>query len=386
MFRKLSSYQYIALCIVVVSVNFTAAADVYSTSGIGQCTPLGARAISPDDVRDLQVGDIKVVAGLGDSIMAGLLVMAHDEGSILGTGKIDQDALTEYRGLSYAVGGNVDAVTFPNFIKHYSPSVQGASTGKHLITPCIDEFCPQLMYKPRIDRLNAARSSATSGNLRHELDYLIPRMQKTKGIDFQHDWKIITINIGSNDQCGACGLRASDMTPEKYAENVKYAIERIRKSVPRVIVNLVGNFKVSQVYTFGKEADASGYCSAFLGVLNTQKLLCGCFNGPDDNRRKMDELAEGYNLKLEQIYDQYKEKQSKDFAVIYQPANIDISSFPTAGINNVDCFHPSIHTHEWIAKIIWNGLFLSQNKKPSIFKFDANMPVYCPNESDRIVI
>lgn len=38
--------------------------------------------------------------------------------------------------------------------------------------------------------------------------------------------------------------------------------------------------------------------------------------------------ALGYNEKLVDIYNKYKSNQSDSFAVVYQPANIDVGKFP----------------------------------------------------------
>ena len=47
------------------------------------------------------------------------------------------------------------------------------------------------------DVLNAALTGAIAMHLDDELDYLIPRMKGLPGINFQTDWKMIIIQIGS---------------------------------------------------------------------------------------------------------------------------------------------------------------------------------------------
>lgn len=49
-------------------------------------------------------------------------------------------SLFEYRGLSYSIGGDTNATTIPNFIKHYQRDVTGYSTGKHLGEYCNGKF------------------------------------------------------------------------------------------------------------------------------------------------------------------------------------------------------------------------------------------------------
>ncbi|KAI9262382.1 hypothetical protein BDA99DRAFT_572299 [Phascolomyces articulosus] len=389
-FSFLNGIIYLILLMSLQVVVISAGEEQAIIEKCGLFTP---RTTIPDDVQDLQISDIKFVAGLGDSIMAGLLIDATDDIDFLGIhnhlglGKINPDSITEYRGQSYAVGGDTNATTLPNLIKRYNPNIQGASIGEHFLAPCHMEFCPESFYRPQIDRLNAARSSAIAANLDQELEYLIPQMKKTPG--FQTDWKLITINIGNNDQCEVCNKQESKrdyVTTENYGKYVEAAVERIRMSVPRAIVNIVGNFKVSLAYQFLEHEEQEKYCNPFLGLIRISKVLCPCFNGPDENRKKMDEAAEGYNRELERIYQKYKAAQYKDFAVLFQPADINVLSFPRSAINNVDCFHPSLLLHEWFAKILWNNLFRLQSEKPSHYEYDGDMLVHCPNESHRILI
>lgn len=63
----------------------------------------------------------------------------------------------EYRGHSYAIGGDPDAITLPNIFKHYTDNV-GFSTGAHLPLECMGPLC----LRPKSDALNAAMSGSVS--------------------------------------------------------------------------------------------------------------------------------------------------------------------------------------------------------------------------------
>jgi phospholipase B1 len=52
----------------------------------------------------------------------------------------------EYRGLSYSIGGNVNASTVPNYIKHFQPNVTGYSIGKHLGEYCNGKLTMNLYF------------------------------------------------------------------------------------------------------------------------------------------------------------------------------------------------------------------------------------------------
>jgi hypothetical protein len=51
--------------------------------------------------------------------------------------------------------------------------------------------------KPALDVLNAAQSAGLAMNLDHELDYLLPALKNLPGIDYNNDWKLINMQIGS---------------------------------------------------------------------------------------------------------------------------------------------------------------------------------------------
>ena len=72
--------------------------------------------------------------------MAGFAMMGVPEGKGLTT-FLGLGDLREYRGNSYCMGGNTDAVSLANFIKHYNPNVYGASILSHLVSICHGPLC-----------------------------------------------------------------------------------------------------------------------------------------------------------------------------------------------------------------------------------------------------
>ncbi|KAI8888184.1 hypothetical protein K501DRAFT_173727 [Backusella circina FSU 941] len=333
--------------ILALSVSLLTNAMALSVSSISECPALSPRTTPATGVTDLRIDDIKMVAGLGDSIMAGFAMMGVDYS---GTGALNLSAITEYRGHSYAIGADSGAITLPNFMKKYNSKLQGGSILTHAASLCYGLLCgfPLTAYRPLRDNLNAAQSGALAMNLDLELDYLIPRM-KTYSLtsNYNNDWKMITIQIGSNDQCAACsGIFDSNVTPEAYGKYVDAAIQRIKKEIPKTVVNLLGTFKVSGVFplTNGRE----DYCALINGGVN--EFECSCASSAE-NLAKMDALSDGYNAQLKAIAEKYKGTSGGKFGVMYTPAPIDVTSFPIDALSNFDCFHPSIKGHEWIAKV-----------------------------------
>ncbi|KAI7882453.1 hypothetical protein K492DRAFT_160574 [Lichtheimia hyalospora FSU 10163] len=328
-------------------------ANALTASTIGDCPSLAPRSSSPTSIHDLRPDDIKVVGALGDSIMAGFALMGIDEE---GSGILNISAITEYRGHSWAIGGDNGAVTMANFVKRYSSSLQGPSVGSHLAEICNGLFCLDFISKYRTMGLVTAHSM--------------------KNINFNDDWKMITIQIGSNDQCASClSPWKSEVTAEKFGSYVEKAVERIQKSIPRTIVNLVGSFKVSPVYTITRGQD---YCRPILNIPDAQlnRVECSCFLGTNEDRGNMDDLADSYNVKLQGIYEKYKAQDNDTFAVTYQPADINIAGFPIEALSEI--------THQWVAKKLWGDLFVPRSNKTGTWEFDENQSIYCPTEDDRI--
>ncbi|KAG0186270.1 hypothetical protein DFQ28_008082 [Apophysomyces sp. BC1034] len=334
-------------------------ATAVNVTSIGSCPKLSPRTKAAADVTDLRIDDIKVVSAMGDSIMAGFAMMgvnAH------GTGIVNISAITEYRGKSYAMGGDPGAVTMAQFIKNFNPNLQGES-----------------LDRADKDVLNGAQTGALAKNLDHELDYLIPRMKGIKDIDFENDWKLFTIQIGSNDQCNACGKNKDDVTVEKYAGYVEAAIQRIQKEIPRTLVNLLGTFRVSQVFPLS--AANPEYCRESNNNPATIRNAKECDCHLSGEWATMDELSSGYNTRLQAIAEKYKPVKGATFGVVYQPMNIDIAGFSIDLLSNMDCFHPSLKAHEWIAKVVWNNLFIPQSYKPQVYNYDSEQPI--PTELSR---
>lgn len=72
--------------------------------------------------------------------MAGFAMMGinYEEG---GTGVLNLSLISEFRGDSYAMGGDTNSITIPNFMKKYNPNVKGASVLSHIVSYCSGETC-----------------------------------------------------------------------------------------------------------------------------------------------------------------------------------------------------------------------------------------------------
>lgn len=349
----------------------------HSAVGIEYCPLMEARVGGPKDVHDVRPDDIKVIMTLGDSASAAfgaklisfwmpLHYSAHNFANgvnfspLLTTGGI----FDEYRGLSFSIGQDRGAVTLTNFLKHYTDRIEGGAIGQHPLTLCWGStFCQprDFTYRPMLDGLNAAISGAESSNLSHELDYILSQVHKNRNIDVKEDWKVLTIFIGGNDICRRSCYSDIGSFLEKYREDVRAVILRIKEELPRTIVNVLLLGDLSDIGEFSSKHPRCLHNKSFMFGFCPCAVLMGA-----DGREAINRATIEVNNSLFQIIDELNgsfrseaERRGvpQTFGIITIPMlrNLDILSneFPQEFACKLDCFHPSVAAHSNMAKALW---------------------------------
>ncbi len=108
-------------------------------------------------------------------------------------------------------------------------------------------------------------------------------MKSNPNIDFENDWKLLTLLIGANDACPLCNFKNdSHITPEQAAEiystNIENTLVYIQSTIPKILVNIMPIFNISQVYNISLN---STYCDIFHTVLPA----CFCAFDSDYEKR-----------------------------------------------------------------------------------------------------
>jgi len=329
------------------------------------CPPL--KENTPTTVHELHPNDIDVIMTLGDSITAGFGI----EGA--------KGLLSEFRGQSWAIGGDENATTLANFIKYFNPNVTGYSLGKHFVELCYGPLCPPLQYHPKLDQLNAAQSAAMIGDIaKHQVKYLVKQM-KSMEIDIETSWKHITVLIGANDLCISC-LIEKILSADEWEANLRKALDQIKAEIPRVIVSVVEIFNVSQVYDLSLK---NKYCT---NVHRVAFVECDCAFGikGKKHREYMDEMTVAYNARTRKVVAEYNDPTNPSFAVVSQPhaEDLAIKDQPIDFLSTLDCFHPSLTAHRIMAINLWNTMLTPLDKKPHTM--DPNAKPMCPTNDTLI--
>ncbi|XP_012862289.2 phospholipase B1, membrane-associated-like [Echinops telfairi] len=290
----------------------------------------------PTSVHRLKPADIKVIGALGDSITAGNGA-GSKPGDVL-------DVLTQYRGLSWSAGGdeNISKVTtLPNILREFNPSLKGFSLGKG------KENSAGSRFNQAVAGAKAERGSGSG----HPLS---PR------INFQEDWKIITLFIGGNDLCSSC-----------------------KDPVPRAFVNLVVMLEIITLRELYQEKRVS--CPRL--ILRSQ---CPCVLKFDDNTTELATLIDvnrKYQEESHLLVESGRYDTRDDFTVVVQPFLENVAMPKTAeGLPDhsffaPDCFHFSAKAHAQAACGLWNNMLEPINQKTSRHEFEIKVNVTCPDQA-----
>ncbi|KGL72524.1 Phospholipase B1, membrane-associated, partial [Tinamus guttatus] len=329
------------------------------------CFGHGPSATVPTSVHNLRPADIQVIAALGDS-----LTVSNGAGS----NRYDVlDVLTQYRGLSWSVGGNENistVTTLANILRAFNPSLRGYSTGTGKATTENAAF-------------NQAVTGAQAEDLPAQVRSLVDRMKNDTSINFQTDWKLVTLLIGGNDLCRYCKDPAR-YSPENYTYNIQIALDMLHKEVPRTFVNLAVMSSVSslqEVY-----AEKGVICPRLL-----MRMLCPCGLNYDVNSSEFEmflSLNKKYQERTMQLVESGRYDTKEDFTVVLQPFMVNISlprteeGLPDNSYFAPDCFHFSQKAHSQAARGLWNNMLEPVGQKTDNQQVQEEIVLKCPSEAE----
>uniref|UniRef100_A0A8C6QB68 Phospholipase B1, membrane-associated n=1 Tax=Nannospalax galili TaxID=1026970 RepID=A0A8C6QB68_NANGA len=315
----------------------------------------------PTTVHRLKPADIKVIGAMGDSLTAGNGA-GSKPGNVL-------DVLTQYRGLSWSIGGdeNIHTVTtLANILREFNPSLKGFSVGTGKENTARASF-------------NQAVAGAKADGLVAQAIKLVNLMKNDKTINFQEDWKIITVFIGGNDLCDSCN---DPVGPQNFTNSIREALDILHAEVPRAFVNMVEALEIINLRELYKEQQVN--CPRLV-----LRILCPCVLKFDDNATELAALVERnrqYQKGTQQLIESRRYDTRDDFTVVLQPffEKIDVpwtpDGLPDSSFFAPDCFHFSAKGHARVAAALWKNMLEPVNQKTRKYDFEIKTPIMCPNK------
>ena len=109
---------------------------------------------------------------------------------MVGGSKTVLDMGTEYRSLAFSMGGQGDwrtVTSLPNILKLFNPTLRGASMSNTVVA------------SRQTSGYNMAVSAGDSLDMVEQAWHLVKRMRRDPKMDFNRDWKMVTVFVGAND-------------------------------------------------------------------------------------------------------------------------------------------------------------------------------------------
>jgi phospholipase B1, membrane-associated len=190
-----------------------------------------------------------------------------------------------------------------------------------------------------------------------QVDYVATEAAKDPKINYQKDWKVMTILMGAND---LFNCESANAHPDVYIKRLNETIAKIDEKIPRIFINLFTLFEEGFIDTYNNGKD-SLYCRAFWKVLESG---IPCMVKSDALRSKMKGMIIEYNKRIEVLAKWWNQKRRKDFYIAVQPMLSHLRVLDRSWSSKFDCFHPSLKANKLISQSLWNSMQLPWDKKP----------------------
>ena len=273
------------------------------------------------------------------------------------------------------VGGDLSlpyVTTLPNILRQYNPDLYGYSTGE---TPSED-----FLDLPNT-RLNVAMSGDYTSDMLGQAQELVSRMRDSDEVDFQNDWKLVTIFIGSNDVCLFCTNDSLSGDPDVWTQNVADALDYLQDNLPRTFVNLVQVSRVGDLMRSVVMSPTRGTTCQFFYSL---PFLCPCGPfGPATVGERFDNLFVEFQENLEELVESGEYDTTDDFTVVLQPflSALDVGSGVDLSFLASDCLHFSASGNRLLAVGLWNNMLERVGQKASSVSVSP-LEIACPTDEE----
>ncbi|GCC30715.1 hypothetical protein chiPu_0009169 [Chiloscyllium punctatum] len=217
-----------------------------------------------------------------------------------------------------------------------------------------------------------------SGHLSRELprlaQKLVTSLKNNRLIDFQKDWKLITIFLGIADMCAYC-TDEEFYSAERVVLRIKEALDILHREIPRAYVNLVEMPDINLLHQLANRATGPrGWCECLVKPHETVDLSAQIVNW--DYQNTLQEL----------IYSGIYDKRN-DFTVVLQPIlkNMEIP-LTEDGKPNLSCFTQNgfqfnVKGHALLDSSLWNNMIQPSVDRIEVLECTATVPqLHCPSQ------
>lgn len=117
-------------------------------------------------------------------------------------------------------------LTLPNILKEFNPKLVGYSIGT-------GEFLSAN------SQLNVAFPVSADADALRQAKILTKKIKTDERINFEEDWKMITIFFGANDICSAQCFDKEKASAVSHGRKLMAALDYLMENLPRTFINLI---------------------------------------------------------------------------------------------------------------------------------------------------
>ncbi|KAM7118486.1 phospholipase B1, membrane-associated-like [Ciconia maguari] len=255
------------------------------------------------------------------------------------------------------------------------------STGKSLLevsvetlAALISSFNPLVLHLPPPPGTKELTSDSQAIDLLHQAEETVKLMKENQMMDFQNDWKLITVFFSAENPCSSCASTQLKNCILDNLEKLKAVLDFLYKKVPKAFVNLVDSTELTT---------SSFACQNYNNASNPDRNQCNCVG----ERSTLDDniLRWSYQDAWEKLLESERYDQKDDFTVILQPSlqerNLLLrpgrDGFITTSKTQVETLEED---YTFMAVGLWNNMMEPVGRKQP-YDFTKTLQVQCPSQA-----
>lgn len=280
--------------------------------------------------------------------------------------------------LIHIVGGDASlsfTTTLPNILRRYNPNLYGFSFS----------YTPFMNFVNLTNtQFNLAATGGLTGDVLSQAQELVRKMRADSRVDFDNDWKMVTVLVGYNDLC-MFSCESGRGRPNVYRQDLINAFDYMQENMPRTFVNLIQ-------LTHMRELQEQILMNTARSVICRAAFNAGCACSPygtlNVTADTFDQLIEDYQQALRSIVSSGRYNNSDSFTVVLQPfqtrielnqTTFDLSSFID------DCTHFSPIGMRDLATGLWQNLFEAVGAKSTNLSIPTQ-GLTCPTDGQEFFL
>ncbi|PKU48823.1 phospholipase membrane-associated [Limosa lapponica baueri] len=239
----------------------------------------------------------------------------------------------------------------------------------------ISSFNPSVLHQSPPSGTKRVASDSQAVDLLHQAEEIVKLMKENQMMDFQNDWKLITVFFSAENPCSSCASTELKNCLLDNLEKLKAVLDFLYKTVPKAFVNLVDSTDLTT---------SSLACQDYNNASNPGRNGCNCVGEHftlDDNI-----LRWSYQDAWEKLLESERYDQKDDFTVVLQPAFQERNLLLRPGRDGfITASQTQAENQEedyiFMAVGLWNNMMEPVGQKHP-YDFTKMLQVQCPSQEN----